>query len=212
MVLQSEMDQNSNLPKALYPETSGKLDGEIRDNVDPAPRSTADLEPGKARNENPQQDMASVSESLRERLATIETRFTRLEDIYAPKDLDYKLEDESESEDDQDESSEWASHRKRLSTVLWFLGHSRAQFERYNKRNQERREKRRQAKAKALSSEVKLESLEEMSTMACLNDEPAQLSWVDWKNFIAPKGRYEDSVMTPIDAVSAEPEPQETFG
>ncbi|RYP66420.1 hypothetical protein DL771_007829 [Monosporascus sp. 5C6A] len=122
--------------------------------------------------------------------------------------------EEAAKDDDSDSGSEEEDiffERSFFSDVLYFVRRARRAHD-----NQRRHHAIRKAEKKAakladknnLVNKVEQESARQISTAAFLKGEPATVTWVDWDLFVVPKGELENSLMTPIDAVVGEPEPQ----
>lgn len=127
-------------------------------------------------------------------------------DIEAGDDVP-EVESDSDSDDDTIEP-DLRSNRNIFFHLGYIFPLVCKEHARVQRRAIERKVARRQRRAAAQSNETGLLSLEEKSTEAYLRGAQAGLSWVEWSKFIAPKGGYEETFMTPIDIVIGEPEPR----
>ncbi|KAJ4315790.1 hypothetical protein N0V84_008194 [Fusarium piperis] len=93
---------------------------------------------------------------------------------------------------------------------IWFMKRARDSHEallKVNKAMKEKRDAELLAKSRSLS-EKEPEASRKLSVEAFLKGEKAKVLRVDWLVFIASKGELESSILTPIEVVSSEPEPQ----
>ncbi|KAH5219385.1 hypothetical protein HBI46_108910 [Parastagonospora nodorum] len=150
---------------------------------------------------------------VQERLAVIETKIDRFVDLFDPPKLDESLERERDMDYFEDQHGEkFDLHRKSareyLEHVMWFMGHSRREFELSTKARREREESRKEAIKKDRLNDDKMELLEELCATAYMEGRAAEMDWMGWLDFIKPKGSYENSALFPLTAAIGDPEPQ----
>ncbi|EEU35307.1 uncharacterized protein NECHADRAFT_78309 [Fusarium vanettenii 77-13-4] len=94
--------------------------------------------------------------------------------------------------------------------AMWFMKRARDSHDsllKVKKIMKEKRDAELLAKSKSLTGKES-ESSRKLSVDAFLKGEKAKVLRVDWLVFIASKGELENSILTPIEVVSSEPEPQ----
>lgn len=94
--------------------------------------------------------------------------------------------------------------------AMWFMKRARDSHDsllKVKKAMKEKRDAELLAKSKSLT-EKEPEASRKLSVGAFLKGEKAKVVRVDWLVFIASKGELERSILTPIEVISSEPEPQ----
>ncbi|WAO87190.1 AAA domain-containing protein [Fusarium falciforme] len=94
--------------------------------------------------------------------------------------------------------------------AMWFMKRARDSHDsllKVKKAMKEKRDAELLAKSKSLT-EKEPEASRKLSVGAFLKGEKAKVVRVDWLVFIASKGELESSILTPIEVISSEPEPQ----
>ncbi|KAI0857717.1 hypothetical protein F4860DRAFT_527686 [Xylaria cubensis] len=150
-------------------------------------------------------------EDLRKRFTEMESKITAVSDIFCLQGLGEVAEDEDSELSSEDSDDDYVKRDQKgfFSDAVYFMRNARKSYQfiqSYKKDRRDERKKAMEAAAKGLDK-VKQESIHQISTTAFHNSEPAIVTWMDWDRFIHIR-EPEESVMTPIDAVIGEPEPQ----
>ncbi|KAI1748400.1 hypothetical protein F4782DRAFT_361416 [Xylaria castorea] len=155
-------------------------------------------------------------EDLRKRFTEIEPKITMVSDILGLQGLGEVAEegDSGSSSEDSDDEPLTIDSRRFFSDAVYFMRNARISYEHIQRYKKKARDAKKRAKKTAANSidKVKQESIHQISTTAFLKSEPAVVTWMDWDRFLRPKEELEKSIMTPIDAVIGEPEPQLILG
>ncbi|KAH5240557.1 hypothetical protein HBI71_216040 [Parastagonospora nodorum] len=162
----------------------------------------------------PDSNVPLASKEIVERMANVETKLERFANLLDPESMGEPLEVEPELDSiqkgyNQTFDRHTTTARRYITTFMWFLGQARKESERATAARRKREVRRREATTSGTTFDNQnLKSLEDLSLAAYLRNDPAEVRWLDWTQFIASRGSYEKSVMCPIMAVIGEPEPQ----
>ncbi|KAI1737676.1 hypothetical protein F4680DRAFT_427597 [Xylaria scruposa] len=149
-------------------------------------------------------------EDLRKRFTAMESKITAVSDIFGLPEESVEDEDSSDSSEDSDIEFFPHDHIKFFSDAVYFMHRARISYQHIQRLRKIRRDAKKRTKEEAAGvvNKVKQESIRQISTTAFLKSEPAIVTWMDWDRFLHSKDEIEKSVMTPINAVIGEPEPQ----
>ncbi|KAI1130783.1 hypothetical protein F5Y10DRAFT_102925 [Nemania abortiva] len=165
------------------------------DSIDPA------IEP-ELSNAPAEGEATSIVE-LRERCAVLESKLDIIHRVFGPPDNRDEDSDFSSVTTDEDfySSQNWKN-------ALYFTRQIRTMHQNSQAAKRIRKQMDRRMRNETPPAAFESESARQISTAAFLKSEPAAVAWMDWVQFLSPKGDPEKSIMSPIHIVTGEPEPQ----
>ncbi|KAI0468396.1 hypothetical protein F4859DRAFT_506015 [Xylaria cf. heliscus] len=157
---------------------------------------------------------AANIDDLRKRFAAIEARISIVDEIFGFQQLaKVATQDDSDSISDDSDLDGFPSSSEMtfFSDAMHMMHQARVSFRRvehYRTHRRASKKKDRELLKGYHVNRVQRESANQIIMTAILNSEPATIVWMGWDRFMYRKGEIEESLMTPIDAVIGEPEPQ----
>jgi hypothetical protein len=212
MALQLDSEENTNIAASA----GMNLMNDAHEDAS-APSRQLPSPPDKSPKDNIHCEVAQVShdaltpEAVERQVATIVSRLNGFSELLEPPNLSEPLQDDTGEDSDDSDFADMHTFRGRraLGDVMWYIGRSREEFGLAAMARKKRQKLKKAAAAKDVTlDDIKLSSLEALSSIAYMKGEVAKMCWMDWMNFLSPKGSYEDSVAFPLTAVIGEPEPQ----
>ncbi|KAK7423575.1 hypothetical protein QQX98_001033 [Neonectria punicea] len=152
---------------------------------------------------------------LRERFAAIEKKIDVVDVLFGLQYVDQSAAgNDSDSSSDTEPPSIAPYYFKFVRETTHLIRATRISFE-----NQQRslllekaQKRARRAAKQNRDDSLDQESARQISTAAFLKGEPATVMWLDWEHFLARTRELEACIMTPIAALTGEPEPQVILG